>query len=139
MPQRDLYHDTVKNALIKDGWTITHDPFRIQYKGDTLYADLGAEKPIAAQRGNLKIVIEVKVFNAPSPFTELERALGQYILYRTLMATAYPEYELFLAVPEDAYADFFQRAAVRDTIASQHVHLVIFNPDQEAITQWIHN
>lgn len=26
MPRRDLYHDTVRNALIKDGWTITHDP-----------------------------------------------------------------------------------------------------------------
>ena len=32
MPQRDLYHENVKNALIKDGWTITDDPFRIQYK-----------------------------------------------------------------------------------------------------------
>ena len=26
MPVKDIYHDTVKNALIKDGWTITHDP-----------------------------------------------------------------------------------------------------------------
>ena len=26
MPAKDIYHDTVKNALIKDGWTITHDP-----------------------------------------------------------------------------------------------------------------
>jgi len=28
MPALDLYHDTVKNALIKDGWTITDDPLR---------------------------------------------------------------------------------------------------------------
>ena len=27
MPRRDLYHDTVRNALIKDGWTIAHDPY----------------------------------------------------------------------------------------------------------------
>ncbi len=26
MPARDIYHDTVRNALEKDGWTITHDP-----------------------------------------------------------------------------------------------------------------
>ena len=26
MPARDKFHDTVKHALIKDGWTITHDP-----------------------------------------------------------------------------------------------------------------
>lgn len=30
MPVRDRYHDHVKHALIKDGWTITHDPLRLQ-------------------------------------------------------------------------------------------------------------
>jgi hypothetical protein len=44
MPQYDLYHDTVKNALIKDGWVITDDPFTIEFKGVYLYADLSAEK-----------------------------------------------------------------------------------------------
>jgi len=26
MPAEDSFHDAVKNALIKDGWNITHDP-----------------------------------------------------------------------------------------------------------------
>jgi hypothetical protein len=26
MPKLDIYHDTVKRALEKDNWTITHDP-----------------------------------------------------------------------------------------------------------------
>lgn len=26
MPERDIFHDAVKNALIKEGWTITDDP-----------------------------------------------------------------------------------------------------------------
>ncbi len=26
MPAKDIYHNQVKNALIKDGWTITDDP-----------------------------------------------------------------------------------------------------------------
>jgi hypothetical protein len=26
MPAKDTYHNAVENALIKDGWTITHDP-----------------------------------------------------------------------------------------------------------------
>ena len=29
MPAKDIYHDAVKNALIKDGWTILADPFLI--------------------------------------------------------------------------------------------------------------
>lgn len=44
MPARDLYHDTVKNALVKDGWTITHDPLRLRLRrGKSLFVDLGAE------------------------------------------------------------------------------------------------
>ena len=27
---KDLYHNAVRNALIKDGWTITHDPLRLE-------------------------------------------------------------------------------------------------------------
>ena len=34
----------VKNALVKDGWVITDDPFTLEYKGLRVYADLGAEK-----------------------------------------------------------------------------------------------
>jgi len=29
MSAKDLYHDNVVNALVKEGWTITHDPLRI--------------------------------------------------------------------------------------------------------------
>jgi len=26
MPAKDIHHEAAKSALIKDGWTITHDP-----------------------------------------------------------------------------------------------------------------
>ena len=38
MPAKDIYHDTVKTALIKDGWTITHDPLTIRLARKRLYA-----------------------------------------------------------------------------------------------------
>lgn len=50
MPAKDIYHDAVKNALIKDGWLIIADPYIIKYEDAELYADLAAEKPIAAER-----------------------------------------------------------------------------------------
>ena len=31
MPAKDIYHDTVKKAMIKDRWTITHDPLRLRW------------------------------------------------------------------------------------------------------------
>jgi XisH protein len=29
---KDKYHEAVRNALIKDGWTIIHDPFILKKK-----------------------------------------------------------------------------------------------------------
>ncbi|MGO9462836.1 MAG: element excision factor XisH family protein [Isosphaeraceae bacterium] len=31
MPARDRYHDQVKSALIKEGWTITQDPLHVKW------------------------------------------------------------------------------------------------------------
>ena len=49
MPQYDAHHETVKRALRKDGWTITNDPLVLEYKDMTLFADLGAERRLAAE------------------------------------------------------------------------------------------
>ncbi len=40
MPARDIYHNAVRNALIKDGWTITHDPLRLVWGGKDMFVDL---------------------------------------------------------------------------------------------------
>ena len=48
MPAKDLYHQLVKQLLIDDGWTITHDPYPLEWAKRNLFVDLGAEKLIAA-------------------------------------------------------------------------------------------
>ena len=50
MPAKDIYHETVKNALIKDGWTITDDPLKLTIGSRSLYVDLGAEKLICSPK-----------------------------------------------------------------------------------------
>jgi XisH protein len=30
---KDIFHNTVKTALQKDGWIITHDPYKLRLKG----------------------------------------------------------------------------------------------------------
>lgn len=82
MPAKDIYHEIVKQALIKNDWTITDDPLKLTIGGRSLYVDLGAEKLIAAQKGNQKIAVEIKSFLSLSPIKDLENALGQYILYQ---------------------------------------------------------
>ncbi len=137
MPQQDLYHNQVRQALLKDGWKITDDPFRIEYKGSRLYADLAAEKPLAAEKDEQKIVVEIKVFITPSPMTELERAVGQYVIYRTFINRLGLERELFLAVAQDIYQDFFLKPAVQDIVTDHRIYLLVFDPEREEVVQWI--
>ena len=137
MPRYDFYHNTVKNALLKDGWIITDDPFVIEFKGLRLYADLGAEKLLAAEKVGQKVVIEIKVFNSISLITELEKAVGQYGIYRTFLKRINPERQLYLAIAEDVYQDFFQRPAIQEIIRDHEINLIVFEPKSEEILQWI--
>ncbi|MGH9934994.1 MAG: element excision factor XisH family protein, partial [Blastocatellia bacterium] len=84
MSRRDTYHDVVKRALVKDGWTISHDPLRITYRGMTVSTDLGAEKVTTDDGQSIAveiIAVEVKDFDGQSVISEFEKALGQYRLY----------------------------------------------------------
>jgi hypothetical protein len=80
MPAKDLYHDTVRTALIKDGWTITDDPLILKIGQRSAFVYLGAEKLIAAERNSSKIAVEIKSFLSPSPIKDLENAWGQFFM-----------------------------------------------------------
>ncbi|MEG4442046.1 XisH family protein [Microcoleus sp. AT9_B5] len=137
MPAKDIYHDTVKAALIKDGWTITHDPLTIRLTRKKLYVDLGAERLIAAQRDTERIAVEVKSFTRASDMKDLEDALGQFVLYTHLLARYDPERKLYLAVTDSVYESVFEEEAGEILLQDGVIRLITFNPEQEAIIQWI--
>ncbi len=74
VPARDIYHDNFKNALIKDGWIITHDPYMLKWGLKDLYIDLGAQKLLAAEKQEQKIAVEIKSFVSPSEVEDLKNA-----------------------------------------------------------------
>jgi hypothetical protein len=137
MPAKDIYHDEVKNALIKDGWTITADPYLIKYEDAELYSDLAAEKPIAAERQGQKIVVEIKSLVGKSLMYDFHNALGQYIVYRNLIQLTEPEYTLYLAIDDVVYEEFFQRKSVQAVINQNHLLLIVVDTEKEEIKQWI--
>ncbi len=137
MPRRDFFHDTVKHALSKEGWVITHDPYLLRFGGRKLYVDLGAERPIAAEKEGRKIAVEIKSFVGAAEITDLERALGQYLLYSFLLEREEADRTLFLAVDAEAYASLFNEADGRDLVTSRQIRLIVFDPEQEVILQWI--
>ncbi|MFM1843300.1 MAG: hypothetical protein RLZZ490_2042, partial [Cyanobacteriota bacterium] len=125
-------------ALIKDGWTITHDPLSLKLrKGKRLFVDLGAERLIAAEKDTQKIAVEIKSFVGASVMKDLEEALGQFMLYFQLLSRYDPERTLYLAVAEDIRKTVFEEEAGEILIENSIIRLITFDPIQEAIVQWI--
>lgn len=137
MPAKDIYHDAVKNALIKDGWTILADPYTIEYEDDNLYADLLATKTLLAEQQERRIVVEIKSFINPSPMNDFQKALGQYLLYRDFLEFSHKDYELYLAVRNTIFNTFFQRKSIQAVIKRHQINFIVFNNKQEKITSWI--
>jgi hypothetical protein len=137
MPAKDIYHDAVKNALLKDGWTITADPYAIEYEDAELYADLAIEKSTPLEQGRRKIIIEIKSFISPSPMRDFEISLGQYILYRNLIQLAQDEYqEIYLAIKHTIYETFFQRKSIQAVVRLNQINLLVVNMEEEEIIKW---
>jgi hypothetical protein len=74
LPAKDRYHDTVKRALIKAGWTINSEQVRLKIGSRNLWIDIQASK----SEHPFVILVEVKGFeNSPSSVEELSNAIGQ--------------------------------------------------------------
>ena len=137
MPARDLYHDVVVRALQADGWTITADPLVLSYGGRDLFVDLGAERELlAAERAGQKIGVEVKSFISRSAVLDLELAVGQYTVYREVLAANEPERTLYLAVPGRVFEGIFSERLGRLLLEKQRLLLLVFDPEKERIVQW---
>ncbi|MEI6408561.1 MAG: element excision factor XisH family protein, partial [Bacteroidota bacterium] len=106
---RDKYHFIVRDLLEQDGWTISHDPYFIRLGKRKGFVDLGAERIIlGAEKGNLKIAVEIKSFLGISEVDQFEDALGQFLLYRPALQKNDPERVLWLALPSDFYSNLFE-------------------------------
>ncbi len=137
MPAKDIYHDTVKNALINDGWTITDDPLVISIGKKDLFIDLGAEKLIAAEKDSKKIAVEIKSFIGSSQVNDLKNALGQYVLYHEVLLEIHSERILYLAIKKSAYQEIFTEPIGKIFLKKNLIKILVFDPQMEVISQWI--
>ena len=137
MPAKDIYHDTVKNALIKDGWKITDDPLRLKWGLRELFVDLGISKLISAQKANRTIAVEIKSFTNPSPIADLEQGLGQYLIYRAILEETQPECLLYLAIRKTSYGAIFSEPIGELIIKKYQLNLMVFDAKKEEVVQWI--
>ncbi len=133
---KDRFHQAVKTALIKDGWTITHDPLYLNIAEVEIYIDIGAEQLLAAEKDSKKIAVEVKTFLNPSAISEFHTVLGQCLNYRLALKLEDPNRILYLAIPEPAWNTFFRREFAKLAIAEYQLNLIVFDGAEEVILQW---
>ncbi|MDZ8138263.1 MAG: XisH family protein [Nostoc sp. DedQUE04] len=137
MSAKDVFHEAVKQALQKEQWIITDDPLKFKFGNVNFQIDLGAERLVAAERAGEKIAVEIKSFLNPSAITDFYGALGQFLSYRLALKATEPERVLYLAVPVDAYRTFFQLEFTQTAVQIYQVLLVVYDPVNEVIVQWI--
>jgi len=136
MPAKDLYHDAVCSALIKDGWTITDDPLILKIGRRSVFVDLRAEKLIVAERGSDKIAVEIKSFLSPSPINDLETAWGQFFMYARYLQKIEPERRLYLAVRRNTFETLFQEEVGQLLLEEPGFRLIVFDSNRSEIIQW---
>jgi hypothetical protein len=136
MAAKDLHHDDVRTALVKDGWTITHDPLRLRWGKKDYYVDLGAEEVIAAEVPGRKIAVEIKSFLGPSIVDDMEKALGQYLIYRSILSRRQPDRDLFLAVPS-SIAKIFEEPLGQLLLDDYDLRVLVFHPKKKEIVRWL--
>jgi hypothetical protein len=136
MPAKDLFHDIVKNALVKEDWMITDDPLFLQYGGFDSYIDLGAEKIVAFEKAGNKIAVKIKSFIGKSFIYEFHQAIGQFIHYRLVLTNKEPERILYLAIPDDSYQAYFTLLLTTELIETYQIKYLVYDIEQEIIIKW---
>jgi len=134
---RDLFHQVVKDALTKDGWNITHDPFPVDYGDVQMQIDLGAERLLGATKDAETIAVEIKSFVNPSNISEFHTAVGQYLNYRRALRAQEPSRVLYLAVPSQTYDEFFRLRFIQEGVEEYQIYLLVYNVEDRSIVKWI--
>jgi hypothetical protein len=104
-----------------------------------MFADLGAETLLSAEKEQTKIVVEIKSFTGVSVIKDLEQALGQYTLYQRILEVKEPERILYLAVTTRVAREVFEVELGQLLLDTGSVRILVFDAEQEVITQWLPN
>jgi len=138
MPAKDIFHDTVKAALQKDGWIVIRENFRVQVdeEGLAMFIDMTAEKLISVEKEGRKIAVEVKSFQDRSDFYQFHAALGQFLNCRSALRELMPDFIVYLAVPLETYDELFRLRFIQRRVEEYDIKLIIFRPDLEEIVLW---
>ncbi|MCB0111247.1 MAG: hypothetical protein KDE53_35235 [Caldilineaceae bacterium] len=105
-------------------------PTIVDYAEFTIYADLAAERIIAAERGTEKIAVEIKSFRRPSAVQDIKDALGSYEMYQVFLAEVEPDRKLYLAISAQTHHDVFRLESVQLLMKHFAIPLIVVDIEQ---------
>ncbi len=135
MPAIDQCHEQVVNALAKAGWDVANKQFGFKTPLNWLFIDIQATR---VTNGDIEqiLLVEVKCFaDGSSTMPDLYTAIGQYIVYRTMLRELGKSVPLYLAIPTKAYYGVFQRL-VPSLIDELKINVIVVDLSQERIELW---
>ncbi|WP_338043130.1 MULTISPECIES: element excision factor XisH family protein [Okeania] len=71
--------------------------------------------------------MKLKFFVGKSAIDDLDKALGQYILYYDLLVRTQPEITLYLAIHQETYVDVFEDPIGQVLLENQRLKLLVFD------------
>ncbi|MFN6562110.1 MAG: element excision factor XisH family protein [Nostoc sp. ChiSLP01] len=72
-----------------------------------------------------------------SPVSDLQEAVGQYEIYRTVLKELEPKRQLYLAVPKRVDEGIFSERFGQLILNSIGIKLIVFDEQLERIIKWI--
>jgi hypothetical protein len=134
MPAIDKCEESIIKALEKEGWKVIDQPYSLKVEEGFVYADLRLKN----HAGEVIIVVEVKCFAVKKRWLDdFYGAIGQYGYYELLLGDFQKPHELFLAVPQKAYEEFFQKESIKRKVKRDKIKMIVVDLELEEVTLWI--
>jgi hypothetical protein len=138
MPASDSCEAAVIRALDKAGWAVEERNYAIRIPNTKprryVFADL---RLIDKQTQRENLVVEIKCFAKNRPLLdEFYHALGQYLVYRTLLQSKRPSVKTYLCIPLDAEQRLLKLSIVRTILKQFAVDYIVVDIEREVVVRW---
>ena len=74
---------------------------------------------------------------ANSPVRDLQEAVGQFVVYRALLAQTEPDRTLYLAVSTSVYDSVLSEPLGQLVAAEVCLRVLVFDPHEQKVIKWI--
>lgn len=136
MANLDLCHSQVVRALEKAGWRVDPTQPRLSTEVRTVFVDILAHKQTNGTREQI-LLAEVKCFSSTGEkSTDLYVAIGQYVVYKSVLTELDRPIPLYLAVPTFAYEELFDTKLI-EILQQLSFRFVLVDLEKEEVVKWI--